>query len=137
MNRGFKVAALAAALMACADLSTTPAFAADVCSSGNVSIVRVSKLLPNGTLAGFSKAVADHAQWYASHGYKDKIISAPVLVYDKTTNALVQSPDQIMTFHNHAGSVPKDKHDAAWDAYVAEYRANSTITSETIVCMAN
>jgi hypothetical protein len=61
--------------------------------------------------------------------------AASVLTYDKASNALVKSPDQVMTFHNHATSVPKEKHDAAWDAYVAEYKANSEISSETIVCM--
>lgn len=86
-------------------------------------------------MAGFSKAVADHAKWYADHGYADQIVAAPVLAYDKASDSLAQVPDQIMTFHNHSVSVPKDKHDAAWDSYVAEYRANSTIATETLVCM--
>lgn len=116
-------------------IATPPALAAsDPCSSGHTAIVRVSELTATGSIAGFNKAVDDHAKWYASHGYKDKIFAAPIMTYDSAKNTLTPSPKQIMTFHLNSVEVPKDKHDAAWDAYVAEYRANSNIKSTTFVC---
>lgn len=104
------------------------------CATGSPAIVRMSELTPTGSVAGFNKAVADHARWYADHGYKDRIFSAPVLQFDPQTKQLSISPSQFMTFHLGSMLVPDIKHDAAWDAYVAEYSANSKITSTTLVC---
>jgi hypothetical protein len=126
------MAVFSATVLMC--IGATAVHAAPACTNGDLTIVRTSKLTPSGTLAGLAKAVSDHQNWYRVHGYPDRIVLAPVLVFDKASNDLVASPDQVMTFHLKAQQVPKDKHDAAWDAYVAEYRANSTITSETLVC---
>jgi hypothetical protein len=116
--------------------TVAPAAAQNVCPSGDVSIVRINKLTATGTMAGFEKAVADHKKWYADHGYaKDQIIAAPVLIYDRTTGMMKKSPDMILSFHNHSTDVPKEKQDAAWTAYVAEYRANTDIVTETAACM--
>jgi hypothetical protein len=116
-----------------------PALAAsptDLCPNGNITTVRVDKIIPSGSMAGFQKAVADHAKWYADHGFNaDMIMSAPVLVYDEANKTMVKAPDQMMTVHMNSSLVPRDKHDAAWDAYVAEYKANSEITSETMACL--
>ena len=109
---------------------------AAACVNGNVAIVRISKILPTGSMAGFNKAVADHTKWYADHGYTaDRQVVAPILVYDDKTKTVSAAKDQVMTLHTNATSVPMAKHDAAWDAYVAEYRSNSDILSETVVCM--
>ena len=109
---------------------------APLCPSGNIAVIRISKITPAGSMAGFRKALADHAKWYADHGYGEDVISAaPILLFDAATNGVSKSPDTIMTFHTHAHDVPMDKHDKAWDAYVAEYRANSNIQTETMVCM--
>ena len=117
----------------------TPAAAQDAaCPSGNYSVVRTSKIKPGGTLDGFKHAVADHAKWYIDHGYTaDKFQWARVVTYDPAAKKMVASPDTVMTFHNNATEVPSAKRDAAWDAYVAEYAANSTIVTTTVVCVAN
>lgn len=115
-----------------------PAMAANPCKVGEPAVVRISKITPNGTMAGFQKAAADHMKWYASHGYtKDRQVLAPVMSFDAAKNVLVETPGQVMTLHTHAEDVPLAKHDAAWTAYVAEYRANSEILSETRVCLPN
>ena len=115
------------------------ALAADApaaCPSGNLAIIRISTITPKGTIAGFEKAAADHAKWYASHGYKeDQVIAAPVVLFDAATSKLSKSPDTVITFHYHSHDVPQDKHDKAWDDYVAEYNVNSQIKSTTLVCM--
>ena len=115
------------------------AMAADApaaCPSGNIAIIRISTITPKGTIAGFEKAAADHAKWYASHGYKeDQVVAAPVLLFDAATSKLSKSPDTVISFHYHSHDVPQDKHDKAWDSYVAEYNANSEIKSTTLVCM--
>ncbi len=114
----------------------TPASAADLCPSGDVAKMRISKVTPSGSMAGIEQAVADHDKWYADHGFtEDRIILAPILVYDAANKAMRVAPDQVMTIHMHSHEVPKDKRDAAWDAYVAEYKANSDVASETVVCL--
>jgi hypothetical protein len=37
--------------------------------------------------------------------------------------------------HTHDSEVPHSMKDAAWNAFVAEYRANSVIDSTTHVCL--
>jgi hypothetical protein len=106
------------------------------CPSGNVAIIRIRTIAPKGPIAGFEKAAADHAKWYASHGYnEDRIVAAPVLLFDAATSKLRKSPDTVISFHYHSHDVPNEKHDKAWDAYVAEYNANSEIKSTTLVCI--
>jgi hypothetical protein len=113
-----------------------PASAADLCPSGDVAKIRISKVTPSGSMAGIAKAVADHGKWYADHGFtEDRMIFAPILVYDAANKTMTVAADQVMTIHTHAHEVPKDRRDAAWDAYVAEYRANSEVASETVVCL--
>lgn len=131
--------ALAAALVlgatTVADVAMA-ATAADLCPNGDIAKIRLSKVTPTGSMAGIEKAVADHAKWYADHGFtEDRIIIAPVLVYDAANKTMRVAADQVMTLHMHSHEVPKDKHDAAWDAYVAEYKANSDVASETVVCL--
>jgi hypothetical protein len=124
-------AATAAALIAAAPMA---AHAAAACAPADVAKVRMSKIAPGGSMAGLAKAVADHQRWYRTHGYADTIVLAPVLAFDAASRTLVAAPDQAMTFHFGGPEVPREKRDAAWDAYVAEYRANSQVTSETIIC---
>jgi hypothetical protein len=142
MERGnimnYRLIATASLILAASGLGSA-AQAADAnapCPSGSPAIVRLSKIIPGGTMDGFKKAVADHSKWYADHGYpEDRQVLAPVLVYDQAKSVWGIATDQVMTIHTHATSVPMAKHDAAWDAYVAEYKANSDIVSSTAVCM--
>jgi hypothetical protein len=118
-------------------LAASPAVAQPVdvlCPSLDFVVVRTDELTPGGTMAGFEKAVADQAKWYADHGFKDRIFAAPVMSFDDTTHTLIKSSNQVMTFHMFAHPVAKEAMDAGWKEFVAEYAANSAIKSETTVC---
>jgi hypothetical protein len=109
---------------------------AEVCPPDDYATIRVSKIAPGGSMAGFDKAVTDHAKWYAAHGFaKDRIVAASVLDFDDKTRTLGRSPDTVVTLHTSAHEVPKAQRDAAWDAYVAEYQANSVVQSTMRVCL--
>jgi hypothetical protein len=113
-----------------------PAAAQNACASGDITVIRVSKLTAKGTTAGFEKALADQKRWYSDHGYtKDEIVAAPVLVVDPKTSALKKSPNLVITFHYRSVEISQSKRDAAWNAFVAEYQANTDIVSETVACM--
>jgi len=106
--------------------------APSVCKTGDLTRVRLSKIKPGGTMAGFNQAVAAHSAWYKAHGVRLVQRIAPVLI---TMNGKQQvSTDEVMTFST-GDSVPREKHDAGWDAFVAKYRANSDVEKETIICM--
>jgi hypothetical protein len=108
------------------------------CPANHIAIVRVSKILPTGTLAGMQKAMADHSKWYTDHGYtQDRFSWGHVWTMDPVKKQPVESPDQIMTFHLNDSNVPKEKQDAGWAAYVAEYQANTQIVSTAFSCMAD
>ncbi|MDR3512250.1 MAG: hypothetical protein P4L73_11490 [Caulobacteraceae bacterium] len=108
------------------------------CPAGGVAVIRISRLTPTGAIAGFNQAVADHRKWYADHGYvQDRFTVAPVLVADPASHQMVPAAGEVMTLHTHAVDVPADKHDAAWNAYVAEYQANSEIIGTVLVCLPN
>jgi hypothetical protein len=124
------LAVAAAALLpgAVAAQSSTPS----VCKAGQLTRVRLTKIKPGGTMAGFNQAVAAHSAWYKAHGVRLVQRVAPVLV---TVNGKQQvSTDEVMTFST-GDNVPRQKHDAGWDAFVAKYRANSDVEKETIICM--
>jgi hypothetical protein len=127
--RSIILAAAAALIVPPAAAAPKPAAA---CSQGELTRIRVSKIKPGGTMAGFRQALAAHAAWYKAHGFKLNQRVAPVLV---TANGKQQvSRDAVMTISS-GDSVPREKHDAGWDAFVARYRANSTVEKETVVCM--
>ena len=103
------------------------------CPEGMQAVIsRVSRI--TGTKAGFAEAVHDHIKWYRDHGYTtNTIIVGPVIVNDNATPG--PSPDLMMSVHLNDPNVPSDKIDDAWRAYVAKYRANSTLVSETFGCL--
>lgn len=106
------------------------------CPGDDWTTVRVSKLKPGGTLDGLRKAMADHVKWYRDHGYTaDQFAFGQVMAYDPKLKRRAPVAGKYVTMRWHSSEVPKDKHDAAWNAYVAEYAANSTIESTTVVCM--
>ena len=120
---------LAAAMLAAA----APALAAGPCGADAMVTMRVSVLTPKGTPAGFMDAVRDHKAWYAGHGFRDDVFATgPALVGEG--NALERSSRKFVTFHTY-GSEANPKHDSAWDAYVAKYKANATIESEQRFCL--
>ena len=113
-------------------LAATGARAGGACGADQMVTLRVSKLSASGTPAGFLDAVKDHKAWYASHGMSDdSFVTAPVLVPEK--GGMKPSASEYVTFHVYGAKEPKK--DAGWDAYVAKYKANATIESETRFCL--
>jgi hypothetical protein len=126
------VAAAASVIATTASAATPPA----LCPNGEIAIVRISKIAPGGSMEGFKAAMADHAKWYSDHGYTaDREVLAPVIVSDPSHKDWSIAQDQVVTLHTHAQHVPDDKHDAGWDKFVAEYRANSQIVQEAMICL--
>ena len=103
------------------------------CPQGELARIRLAKIKPGGSMAGFRDAVAAHTRWYQQHGFKIAQRIAPVLVTGK--GKVQDSPDEVMTIATSA-DVPRSQHDAGWAAFVAKYRANSVIEKEAVVCMA-
>ena len=111
----------------------TVATAAQAACPGDLVSMRVSKLKPGGSMAGFADAARDNARWYAAHGMKDdRFVVAPV--YEQSGGEAKPSVTRIATFHVY-GSAKQPKPDAAWAAFVAKYQANSSIESTTQVCL--
>jgi len=102
------------------------------CAQGELTRIRLSKIKPGGSMAGFRDAVTAHTRWYKAHGYRIEQRIAPVVQFSKGKAGA--SSHEVMTFAT-SDDVPREKHDAAWQAFVAKYRANSEIERETIVCM--
>lgn len=119
------------AMVAAALAASTSAFAqgAPACDGTSVTF-RVSRLTANGTMAGLADAVKAQRAWYAGHGYKtDGFMLGTVLEGGRP------SAREFVTLHTRTGVAPAVKRDAAWDAFVAKYKANSTIASETRFCL--
>ena len=124
---------IGALLLAALGAGAGAAQAAGPCGADQMVTMRVSKLTAGGTAAGFAEAVRDHKAWYASRGLKDDaFVTGPAL--EPRKGGMVASATQFVTFHVYGGTT-EPKHDAAWDAYVAKYRANSTIASEARFCL--
>ncbi len=111
-----------------------PAVAADLCPGGQPVIMRVSKITPTGSMAGFREAARDHANWYRAKGLPVTQFTAPVMVYSAKAKAQVASEREVMTVRLGSADVPRGKQDAGWAAFVAKYKANATIVSETRTC---
>ncbi len=107
------------------------------CPAGTVfSIVRMSTIKPEGSMAGFEEAAKDHVKWYRDHGYKDnQISSSPVLETSDNGKTWTVSKTKVFAIHKNDPGVQAKEQDAAWNAYVAKYRANSDIASTTVVCL--
>ncbi len=115
-------------------LAATGAIAAPACD-GQLVTMRVSKLKPGGTAAGFADAVKANADWYKTKGLtNDQFISASVMSY--VGGKATPSADEFVTMHIVGGAkAPEHKRDARWSAFVAKYQANSTIASEMRMCL--
>ena len=107
--------------------------AANAACPGELVAMRVSKLKPGGSMAGFAEAAKANAKWYTDHGLKaDRFITAPV--YEQSDGEAKASVTRVLTIHVYGGT-EMPKHDAGWDAFVAKYKANSSIESETRACL--
>jgi hypothetical protein len=104
---------------------------------GDIDIVRISTIKP-GAMQGFMAAVAAHKAWYRSHGFNDNVIVASrVILRDEKTGAISYSVAEVVTQHVRPPGAAQTaaKKDAAWDAYVKQYRDTSEIKNEYITCM--
>ena len=117
-----------------AALTAWPAVAADLCPGGQPATLRVSKITPTGSMAGFREAARDHANWYRAKGLPVTQFTAPVMVYSTKAKTQVASTQEIMTVRLGSADVPRGKQDAGWAAFVAKYKANATIVTETRTC---
>jgi len=90
--------------------------------------IRHSNVKP-GKWTTFAKAVADHSAWYAGHKDGTKTAIARMLT---PTGAL--SSTEAVTVTHYSGR-PKPKEDAAYAAFLAEYKASSTIKDEMRACL--
>jgi hypothetical protein len=99
--------------------------------------VRVSAILPTGSVDGFLKAVAAHREWYRSHGLTGhQIFATRILVRDESTRAQTYSEKELMTYHiSPPNGQPEAPHDAAYDAFVKLYRENSEIKQQYNICL--
>jgi hypothetical protein len=105
--------------------------------NGDIDIVRISTIKP-GAMQGFMAAVDAHKAWYRSHGFNDNIIvAARVIVRDEKTKTFSYSETEVVTHHIRPPG-PEEvgaKRDAAWDAYVKQYRDTSDLKSLYTTCM--
>jgi hypothetical protein len=119
-------------------LIATPALAQPMssCAAGTVpSVVRINTIKP-GQRAAYDQAVRDHIKWYRDHGYTDNdIMVMPVMETPDHGKTWTVSQTQALSIHRNDPGVPSGAYDAAWAAYVAEYRASSDIATQLLTCL--
>jgi hypothetical protein len=129
------LALLCAPLVPLASAQNAPATPAMPTCAGVINIVRISEITPTGSMDKFMAAVAAHQAWYASHGFSDVVVAAPIVERDPQTHAESYSGKQVLTFHYIKPGGESPKHDADWDAYVKMYSETSTIKETTVACV--
>lgn len=95
---------------------------------GTVTTIRTSTVRPGGWRE-FQRAVAAHAAWYAAHGAPARVTLARV--FDRAG----YSEREAVTVTSWRDASRQVTHDAAWDRFVALYKASSTIKNEVRVCL--
>jgi hypothetical protein len=118
-------------------LASQAIFAQTPACDGNIVIVRLSEIKP-GHMSDFTAATAAHKAWYRNNGIKDnEIINSRVIVRDQASGAQSYSDSQILSYHINPPSNSKipNRGDAAWNAYVKQYRDSSEIKNEYVTCM--
>ncbi len=109
----------------------TAAQAAGPCGDGTMATLRESKLTATGTKAGLMEAFADHKAWYAKAGLTDSFTMGPAL--DPAKGGMRASETRFVSLHVYGAKEPK--RDAGWEAFVAKYKANSSIGTEVRFCL--
>jgi hypothetical protein len=106
---------------------------------GDMATVRISQIKPGGSLQGFMKAVEAHKAWYRANGVTDNdIVAARILLRDEKSGLPTKYSDtEVMSFHLRppAPSRTPNKNDAAWEAFVKQYRDNADLKSEYLACI--
>ena len=119
-------------------LAAQAMFAQMPACDGDIVIVRVSEIKSSGSLAGFMAAVTAHKAWYRANGITDnEMVTSRVIVRNATTGAQEYSDKEVLTYHINPPGPDRTPHrgDAAWNAYVKQYRDNSDLKSEYLTCM--
>ena len=121
-------------------LSQTPAPAAAPACFGDMATVRLSQIKPTGSVSGLLKAVEMHKAWYRANGVTDNdIVAARVLAKDEKTGlpGTKYSETEMLVFHLRppAASRTPNKNDAAWQAFLKQYKDNSDLKLEYFACI--
>jgi hypothetical protein len=139
MKIAWLVIAAAVAAAVAATVAATPALAADPAQGlckGQLVMVRTSKLKTPDARPVFEKAAKDNEAWYRTHGLTaNQQIAGTVLVMDPATHTLSVSPDTVATVHVNPPGPSAPAPDAAWNAFVDEYRASSDLETQTLICL--
>jgi len=104
---------------------------------GHVAMLRRSEIIEGGSIEGFLEATRHHIAWYRSNGVETNIqVVARVIERDVETGREIPSDREIVTLHID----PPDREglpigDEAWEAFVAEYVANSKIVEARRICL--
>jgi len=104
---------------------------------GHIAMLRRSEIVEGGSIAGFLEAARDHMAWYRNHGVvTNRQLVARVVERDPETGREIPSDREIVTLHID----PPDRDelpvgDAAWQAFVTKYVANSKIVEARRICL--
>ena len=102
------------------------------CPAGtHYATIRHNQVKP-GEWATFEGAVAAHNAWYVSHGNKTATKLSRVIALGSGKPSLSTTEAVTTTVYTAA---PQPAHDAAYDAFIAKYRASSTLKDEARVCL--
>lgn len=104
---------------------------ADLVCKGKPVTIRFGTIKP-GQGALFRKAVADHQAWYAARGNGTTV--AIIRVTTRTGNTLAYDDNDAMTVVTYDAK-PQPPHDAAYDAFVKEYRDSEDVKEEHRGCL--
>lgn len=123
---------VATLFLASAVSAQPPSAAVLPCPAGTqYATIRHSMIMP-GKWGVFTKAVADHQAWYAQHG--NGSTTSIVRVIAARDGAASLSDTEAVTITRYALKEPPP-HDAGWDAFLAEYKASSTVKDDMRVCL--
>ncbi len=111
-------------------------FAAPPCD-GDVAVLRLIEIPPQGSMEGYLKAVATNQSWFRAHGFaNDQTAVARVMVEDPATHQLTYAKNQVLSIHMRppfmGGSTG---HDAGWNVFHDLYQKNSNIVTEYNICI--
>jgi hypothetical protein len=108
----------------------------ELCRNGQIVVMRVSRIIEGGSRAGFEKGVSDQLAWYRSHGFTaNRLTTSDIIVQDPKTKAWSVSPTEVLSLHINPPAIGAIKPDEAWNAFVAEFKANAVVESERTTCL--
>ena len=99
--------------------------------SGKAVTIRYGTIKP-GKAALFKKAVADHQAWYRAHGNGTTVET--VRVTTRSGTKLIFDDGAALTIVTYDPK-PQPAHDAAYDAFVGEYRDSQDLKEEHRGCL--